>query len=591
MAVDSTATSSSAPARMHASAGWRLRANPSLLLLLGLASAAAKQLILYPRQDVYVEKQRPTWSYRTSILQVGKTDSPSSEYRAFLGFDLSPLANAHARVMSARLRLHPLLASSNARMTHHACLLDDVTWRSDELTWENQPDAQCRDRAAPCCGNAIGSWQPRPAQPSEIELTYYVKAALRPAADHLLAFHLYAPTAASTREHFYVQYGSSRRSDSTTRPELVLEVVAPTSGRESLVEGTGLYRSLAGAPSTFTIFARDAEGMAQAAGGDDIRVGLSSYGGAVLNATVSDLANGTYMAYYAPTVAGVYKMDVTVSGVAMADSPYSVHVFPAPTSPAHCIGLGQGILEATAGEAASFIITPRDSFGNARPLESTDVFTVFVARRTATAPNGLSWRQAVVTDLRNGTYAAEYTVKQAGSYLIRVQLGGIHIMGSPFQATVLAAHTNARASSAHGSGLRTSVAGAPASFSIIARDEYGNGRAVCGDEFDVSISGPDRESSTSRVHGLVSEVGNGTYTVEYAVTSAGLYYIGVSLGGTHVSGSPFTMQAFPAAARSSHTLAFGEGIAVATAGNLTEFFILAKDTYGNSELSCAPVPS
>ena len=62
--------------------------------------ALGKQVVLYPRQDVYVEKQRPTWSYRTSILQVGKTDSPDSEYRAFLAFDLTTLAASHARDVS-----------------------------------------------------------------------------------------------------------------------------------------------------------------------------------------------------------------------------------------------------------------------------------------------------------------------------------------------------------------------------------------------------------------------------------------------------------------------------------------------------------
>ena len=45
------------------------------------ARADAKELILYPQQDVYVERQRPTWSYRTSILQVGKMDNAGSEYR------------------------------------------------------------------------------------------------------------------------------------------------------------------------------------------------------------------------------------------------------------------------------------------------------------------------------------------------------------------------------------------------------------------------------------------------------------------------------------------------------------------------------
>jgi hypothetical protein len=189
-----------------------------------LHAALAKQVIVHPRNDVYVEKARPTWSYRTAILQVGKADGDDSEYRSFLGFDLSGLAQSGARILSAKLRLHPLLASSNARLTHHACLLQDVTWRSDEVTWEAQPDAHCVDRSAPCCGGAVGSWQPRPYQAAEVELTYYVQRALAPGGDQRLALHLYAPTAGSSRDHYYVQYGSSRRGDASTRPELVLEV-------------------------------------------------------------------------------------------------------------------------------------------------------------------------------------------------------------------------------------------------------------------------------------------------------------------------------------------------------------------------------
>ena len=64
--------------------------------------------------------------------------------------------------------------------------------------------------------------------------------------------------------------------------------------------------------------------------------------------------------------------------------------------------------------------------------------------------------------------------------------------------------------------------------------------------------------------GTVSN-GNGTYTVEYAVTSAGLYYVAVTLHDRHISGSPFAMQTFPAAARSSGSGRRGRASAVAVA--------------------------
>ena len=64
-------------------------------------------------------------------------------------------------------------------------------------------------------------------------------------------------------------------------------------------------------------------------------------------------------------------------------------------------------------------------------------------------------------------------------------------------------------------------------------------------------------------------------------TTAGLYCVAVTLGERHVAGSPFSMQSFPAQTRSSHSVAFGPQLSVSTAGNLTEFYVLAKDTYGN----------
>ena len=81
---------------------------------------------------------------------------------------------------------------------------------------------------------------------------------------------------------------------------------------------------------------------------------------------------------------------------------------------------------------------------------------------------------------------------------MQVQLGGVNVMGSPFQVAVLAARTNARASTAHGAGLRTCIAGTPASFSIVARDEFGNARSVCGDDFVVTFTGPKGRLARSR---------------------------------------------------------------------------------------------
>ena len=93
----------------------------SFLFVFCFHGALAKQISIYPRQDTYVESQRPTWSYRTAVLQVGKAqDGGASEYRSFIAFDLSGIAASGARILGAKLRLHPLLASANARLTQKA---------------------------------------------------------------------------------------------------------------------------------------------------------------------------------------------------------------------------------------------------------------------------------------------------------------------------------------------------------------------------------------------------------------------------------------------------------------------------------------
>ena len=159
----------------------------------------------------------------------------------------------------------------------------------------------------------------------------------------------------------------------------------------------------------------------------------------MVNATISDVG-GDSSAYYTPTASGVYRLDVTLGGRPVGDSPYRLSVFPAPTSPAHCAASGAGLLEAIAGESGGFVIVPRDSFGNARPpsvpIASEWPSRGAARRRGLALRNGdllllgwAKWQPAVVTDLQNGTYG-KYVVKRAG-FLIEVKLGGIHVMGSP----------------------------------------------------------------------------------------------------------------------------------------------------------------
>ena len=51
--------------------------------------------------------------------------------------------------MSAKLRLHPLLASSSTRLTHHACLLSDEEMVEYREHWAKEEASIQRDKKAP----------------------------------------------------------------------------------------------------------------------------------------------------------------------------------------------------------------------------------------------------------------------------------------------------------------------------------------------------------------------------------------------------------------------------------------------------------
>ena len=69
-----------------------------------------------------------------------------------------------------------------------------------------------------------------------------------------------------------------------------------------------------------------------------------------------------------------------------------------------------------------------------------------------------------------------------------------------------------------GENARTATAGKKSKFKIIARDQEGNRRCKGGDEFQVTVIGPDS------VHlGGIVDHDDGQYTVSYRATRKGWY--------------------------------------------------------------------
>lgn len=82
--------------------------------------------------------------------------------------------------------------------------------------------------------------------------------------------------------------------------------------------------------------------------------------------TMADLGNGSYEGRYAIRHAGHYQLHVHRDHVPIGGSPFTLRVLPAASDAAACALSGDGVRFAEAGVPSSFVLLPRDRFGNAR---------------------------------------------------------------------------------------------------------------------------------------------------------------------------------------------------------------------------------
>jgi filamin len=137
----------------------------------------------------------------------------------------------------------------------------------------------------------------------------------------------------------------------------------------------------------------------------------------------------------------------------------------------------------------------------------------------------------VITDQNNGKYEAKYTALLPGDYTVNVTLNGEKIKDMPKHVKIIGA--DAGASNAFGPGLQGANVGKPAPFKIQARDASGAPLKGGGDDFQVTVHGPENLGKQE-----VKDNGNGTYDVVYHPTKLGTYTVEIKLRGEHISNSP-----------------------------------------------------
>ncbi|XP_075434428.1 filamin-A isoform X4 [Ascaphus truei] len=304
---------------------------------------------------------------------------------------------------------------------------------------------------------------------------------------------------------------------------------------------TGVPASL---PVEFTIDAKDAgEGL--------LAVQITDPEGKPKKATIRDNQDGTYTVSYVPDMTGRYTILIKYGGDEIPYSPYRIRALPTGDA-SKCTVTGAGI-------------GPTIQIGE-KTVITVDAKAAGKGKVTCTVctPDGTEVDVDVVEN-PDGTFDIFYTAPQPGKYVICVRFGGEHIPNSPFQVMA----TDRPLIGVNGldmAGLRPFDLVIP--FTIKKGEITGEVRMPSG-----KVAKPD-----------ITDNKDGTVTVRYAPTEAGLHEMDIKYDSMHIPGSP--LQFYVDYVNSGNVTAYGPGLIHGTVNKPAVFTVNTKDA-GEGGLSLA----
>eukprot|EP00960_Hanusia_phi_P071583 767583-Hanusia_phi.AAC.5 len=210
-----------------------------------------------------------------------------------------------------------------------------------------------------------------------------------------------------------------------------------------------------------------------------------------------------------------------LSGASLNSSAIS----PSYTSLSDSTFYGESLSVATAGVPASFTVTCRDSYANARDV-CTEQFSLQITD------------QAQTIQLYSGSFignTGNYVATVAGTYSLKISLG------SDIKQFVVNVHpgtTSSASCEANGVSLTIATAGFGATFSIQSKDSFLNLRTNNDDVYRIFIQGADNEHYNARAEpaGLSPNTLLGQSTVSYRMSKSGEYSLNVLVASDGIGG-------------------------------------------------------
>uniref|UniRef100_A0AAZ3QHS0 Calponin-homology (CH) domain-containing protein n=1 Tax=Oncorhynchus tshawytscha TaxID=74940 RepID=A0AAZ3QHS0_ONCTS len=324
---------------------------------------------------------------------------------------------------------------------------------------------------------------------------------------------------------------------------------------------TGVPASL---PVEFTIDVKDA-------GLGPLAVQITDPEGKPKKASVCDNQDGTYLVSYVPDMVGCYTVLIKYGGDEIPYSPYHVRALPTGDA-SKCIVTGAGVGTTIQSGEQTVITVNAKAAGKGKVTCSV------------CTSEGVELDVDVVEN-EDGTFDIFYTAPQPGDYCICVRFGGELIPNSPFLVTVGNSSPTAPSWSRYvthpqqplpDQRMRTNgldVVGLRP-FDLIIPFTIQNGE----------ITGDVRMPSGKTAKPDITDNKDGTVTVKYAPTEAGLHEMDIKYDGIHTPGSP--LQFYVDYVNSGNVSAYGPGLIHGTVNKHAMFTVNTKDA-GEGGLSLA----
>lgn len=227
-------------------------------------------------------------------------------------------------------------------------------------------------------------------------------------------------------------------------------------------------------------------------------------------------------------------------------------------------------------KATAVLLRRYDSDGGGLSIQE---FTMLCADIELAQRTGYLLR-GVVPSEQKGFRDVRYEVRVAGDYEMRISFaaasGGGALPGSPYKLTVHPAKASPETTvlPPHlAQGLKTAV-GESGSFLLQAMDQYKNKSTRGGDRIRVAAAGA--------LTATINDLADGTYEIGYHSDEAGVHRLSITVGDTHIQGSPLAVTCNPGVVSVPHCeqLHSGEGEKI-LAGTKMTLRIRARDRFGN----------